>query len=64
MAAKKKNGKVDPMVAASKKQKVTNLMKKSMGPVTMDGTKKHPTKKMGSYNVDHAPKKSARTHKM
>jgi hypothetical protein len=64
MAAKKKSGKVDPMVTASRKQKVTNLMKKSMGPVTMDGSKKHPTKKMGSYNVDHAPKKPTRTHKI
>jgi hypothetical protein len=64
MAMKKKNGKVDPMVAASRKQKVTNLMKKGMGPVTMDGSKKHPSKKVGSYNVDHAPKKPTRTHKI
>jgi hypothetical protein len=64
MAMKKKTGKMDPMAAASKKQKVTNLMKKSMGPVTMDGSKKSPKKKMGSYNVDHSPRKSARTHKM
>ena len=64
MAMKKKSGKIDPMVTASRKQKVTNLMKKSMSPVTMDGSKKHPKKKMGSYNVDHAPKKPARTHKM
>jgi hypothetical protein len=48
MAMKKKSGKTNPMAAASKKQKVTNLMKKYMAPVTFDGTKKRPTKKMGS----------------
>lgn len=61
---KKKTGKADPMAAASKKQKVTSLMKKGMTTPSFDGNKDRPKKKTGSYNVDHASKKSARTHKM
>jgi hypothetical protein len=64
MAMKKKSGKADPAAVASKKQKVTGLMQKDMTTPMFDGTKNRPKKKMGSYNVDHAPKKSSRTHKM
>jgi hypothetical protein len=64
MAMKKKSGKADPMVVASKKQKVTNVMQKGMSTPSIDGTKARPKKKTGSYNVDHATKKPARTHKM
>lgn len=64
MAMKKKSGKADLMVAASKKQKVTNLMQKDMTTLSFDGTKNRSKKKTGSYNVDHAPKKPTRTHKM
>ena len=64
MSMKKKTGKADPMAVASKKQKVTNLMKKDMTTPSFEGNKNRPKKKTGSYNVDHAPKKPARTHKM
>jgi hypothetical protein len=64
MATKKGSSKKDPMAVASKKQKVTNIMQKGMTTPSFDGGKNRPKKKMGSYNVDHAPKKPARTHKM
>jgi len=64
MAMKKKSGKADPAAVASKKQKVTGIMQKGMVTPTFDGTKNRPKKKEGSYNVDHAPKKPTRTHKM
>jgi hypothetical protein len=63
MAMKKKSGKADPTAVASKKQKVTGMMQKSMTTPTFDGTKNRPKKKMGSYNADNAPKKSPRTYK-
>jgi|LakMenE01Jun11ns_1017448.scaffolds.fasta_scaffold9880116_5 hypothetical protein len=63
MAMKKKTSKGDPAAAASKKQKLTGLMQKGMTTPTFDGTKNRPKKKMGSYNADNAPKKSARTYK-
>jgi hypothetical protein len=64
MAAKKVKAKGDAMAAASKKQKLSNVMQKGMTTPMIDGSKKRPKKKMGSYNVDHAAKKPARTHKI
>lgn len=64
MAAKKVKTKGDAMAVASKKQKISSVMQKGMTTPAFDGTKKRPKKKVGSYNVDHASKKPARTHKI